>query len=302
MGATFQFVKLRVDDVESDVSFRIGKWLRRPAGRFERKTDMIEILWLAMLAMGLTFWVVRDAGVYRRFKAVEDTAIRQRFYWRWTGESFFVLTGASLVTLWLLGRLGAWTALPGEFAALSLQLSGGGAAARGGAPSGDEMIGFAIGATMGLAVVVFVSWRRLRRMLSPAEGGVEPLLPRNARERLIAIPLSINAGFSEELFFRLALPLLLVHVTGSVLFAFAAATAAFGLAHAYQGWKGILGTGLVGGLLAFQYLASGSLLKVMIIHAAIDIVAFVLRPAIAGWMVARAERAGGSAHPQLPVG
>lgn len=253
---------------------------------------MIETIWVATLAIGLGAWVKRDAGVYRRFREEEDTVVRQSFYWRWTAESFVILTGASLITLWLLGRQTAWSSLPDEFAPLAAPLRGGSAASSAGAASSDQMLGFAIGAAFGLALVVFLNWRRLRGMLAPAVGDIEPLLPRNGRERLIAIPLSLNAGFSEELFFRLALPLLLTHVTGSPVLAFAAATVAFGLAHAYQGWKGIVGTGFVGALLAVQYLASGSLLKVMLIHAAIDIVAFVVRPCVSSWVRPRAAGAG----------
>jgi membrane protease YdiL (CAAX protease family) len=140
---------------------------------------------------------------------------------------------------------------------------------------------------LGLSIIAFVQWRRLRRLVLPVMGDVEPLLPRNGRERLIAIPLSLNAGFSEELFFRLALPLLIAHVTGSAVAALAIATVAFGLVHAYQGWKGVAGTALIGGVLMIQYLVHGSLLRVMVIHAAIDLVALLVRPALGEWLARR---------------
>ncbi|MFB2351758.1 CPBP family intramembrane glutamic endopeptidase, partial [Priestia megaterium] len=71
-------------------------------------------------------------------------------------------------------------------------------------------------------------------------GDIEPLMPRNAAEIACAIPLAINAGVTEEVFFRLALPLLAVQATGSALAGFAIACAAFALVHWYQGWKGML--------------------------------------------------------------
>ncbi|TMJ12009.1 MAG: CPBP family intramembrane metalloprotease [Alphaproteobacteria bacterium] len=117
-------------------------------------------------------------------------------------------------------------------------------------------------------------------MLKPAQGTAEALLPRNRQEAAIALILSLNAGFSEELFFRLALPLILFQITGSLLAAFALAAIAFGLAHAYQGWKGIAGTMIVGAFITLVYLSSGSLLRVILLHAAIDVVALVVRPAI----------------------
>ena len=152
------------------------------------------------------------------------------------------------------------------------------------------MFGMAAGLTLGVGLAAFIQWRRMRHLLTPVVGDIEPLMPRNGRERLLMIPLSLNAGFSEEMFFRLALPLLIAHVTGSAVVGVVAATAAFGLAHSYQGWKGVVGTGLLGGLLMLQYLAHGSLLRVMAIHAAIDLVSLILRPMIADRLAARSRR------------
>ena len=85
----------------------------------------------------------------------------------------------------------------------------------------------------------------------------------------------------------LPLPLLLLHLTGSLWIAFGVAGVCFGLAHAYQGWKGVLATMMAGGVLTLIYLSHGSLLRVMLIHAAIDIVALLVRPAITEWLARR---------------
>ena len=245
---------------------------------------MLETVWLAAIFVGLLLWVKRDAREYQMFKALEDTKERQLFYWRWIAQSFVLLTGASLITLWLLDDFDGLAGLPAEFQPLSEIVGTRDATA---SRSGDYLFGFVAGAALGLSIIAFVQWRRLRRLVMPAMGDVEPLLPRNGRERLIAIPLSLNAGFSEELFFRLALPLLIAHVTGSAVAGLVIATIAFGLVHAYQGWKGVVGTALIGGLLMVQYLAYGSLLRVMLIHAAIDLVALVVRPLLASWLTRR---------------
>ena len=86
-------------------------------------------------------------------------------------------------------------------------------------------------------------------------GDIEPLMPRNGAETLWTGLLSINAGVGEELFFRLALPLLIVLVTGNVVAAFAVAAIMFGLVHVYQGWVGVLATTFLGFVFTGVYLS-----------------------------------------------
>jgi membrane protease YdiL (CAAX protease family) len=54
------------------------------------------------------------------------------------------------------------------------------------------------------------------------------------------------------------------------------ATVIFGLAHAYQGWKGIVQTSLLGGVFMGLFIASGSLLPCMVLHALVDLRFLVL--------------------------
>jgi len=49
------------------------------------------------------------------------------------------------------------------------------------------------------------------------------------------------------------------------------AAALFGVAHAYQGARGMLRTGLLGLVLWATYLVTGSILPAMVLHAAIDV-------------------------------
>lgn len=238
------------------------------------------MIWLMMVLAGLCIWVRRDQAHYACFKQLEASPDRVRYYRRWTLQSFVILTGASAVTLGLLSRLDAVTGLPGEFRPIA-NLFQQPAAPQQASP--DYMIGLAVGLALGLIVTVAVQYRRLRKLFNPTIGDIEPLMTRNGAEARAGLLLSLNAGFSEELFFRLALPLLIAEVTGSAALGLGAAVLAFGAAHAYQGWKGILVTTLAGGVLTVVYLQSGSLLRPMAMHAIIDIVALIIRPAAGRW-------------------
>lgn len=53
----------------------------------------------------------------------------------------------------------------------------------------------------------------------------------------------------------------------------------FGLNHLYQGYRGVLGTTLVGVLLGMLYYQFGGLLVPMVVHALIDLrIIFILTP------------------------
>jgi membrane protease YdiL (CAAX protease family) len=153
-----------------------------------------------------------------------------------------------------------------------------------------------------LAVLVLVSTRTLRsgalagpppEVLRPTRPGgarhAEPpghaalaVLPRSRSERHLFALVGMTAGVCEEWLYRgffLAVVAAVVPglpTAGLVL----VAAAAFGLAHAYQGLSGIVTTGVLGGVLAGVYLATGSLLLPVLLHAAIDL-RFLLVPSSA---------------------
>ena len=98
------------------------------------------------------------------------------------------------------------------------------------------------------------------------------ILPRTPGEKGLFVLLSLAAGVGEELAFRaFALPALIL-VTGSVSGSVVLSSAAFGLLHGYQGWMGILRTGLMGLLLAVTFVLTGSLWPLVIAHAGLDLV------------------------------
>ena len=139
---------------------------------------------------------------------------------------------------------------------------------------------FWLGAGIASAFVVFITIQRravsreddpeviasVRRQLQ----GLQPLLPHTSREMFHFGIVSVTAGICEEILYRgfliwylaLLIPLAPAVVVSSLL---------FGFAHAYQGTKGVLQTGLVGLGLGILYVLSGSLWAPMAVHALVDL-------------------------------
>lgn len=247
---------------------------------------MPQLLLLIAILGGLFCWSWIDRRAYQAFRLVDDSATRRAFYWRWTWQPFVVLGLGGLALLALTGALDALRAMPAEFAALHPTFK---APTTVDTSSGDYIIGVLIGAGLAISIAIFLWAQRIRKLAMPMVGEIEPLIPRNGAEIASAVPLAINAGISEEVFFRLALPLLATQVTGSALAGFAIACAAFALVHWYQGWKGMVVVFAVGVWLSWLYLSSGSVLKPVLVHILIDLFAFVVRPAIALRFRRRAE-------------
>ena len=114
------------------------------------------------------------------------------------------------------------------------------------------------------------------------------LLPRTAPERRLFTVVGVTAGVCEEWLYRGFFLAVVAALAGGpptgVLVVVAAV--AFGLAHAYQGFVGVVTTGLLGGIMAAIYLQTGSLLLPVLLHALIDL-RFLLVP----------ERALPAVHP-----
>ena len=91
--------------------------------------------------------------------------------------------------------------------------------------------------------------------------------------------LSLSAGVTEEITYRGLLLLTLAIVlpsdapTGLLV---TVAAVSFGLAHWYQGWTGIVSTGIFGALMAGLFLVTGSLLLPMVLHTLVDLRALML--------------------------
>ncbi len=236
---------------------------------------------LLVTIMSLVWFLKGDLLGYRRIKRLPDTASRQKTYRLWIAKAAIGFVLPAVIGLALLGRLDALVAVPPEFDALRTLL-----------PSfeGDsraELLGMIGGSAFGGLIIGAVlatrgNWRILKTI-----GNVGSLLPRNRPEIAHAAAMSIAAGVSEELAFRLFLPLLVALVSGSAFVAFGVAVAAFGAMHLYQGRAGVIATTLVGALMAAVYLMTGELWLAMVLHALIDLNSLALRPALTGaWRAA----------------
>lgn len=205
---------------------------------------------------------------------------RKTFYRRMLAAQLLQFTLPPIVGLLVLGRIGAVTELPPELWDASFVL-------RGDVPAiivDPFLAGMFVTATVAaLPLGAFLTWRRQRKGKgAPAYlGHISALLPRDRAEVVLAAAISLAAGIGEELFFRLLLPILLAAVIGGIA-AVAIAILLFGLAHAYQGWKGVIVTTLVGALFTGMYLMSGSLAVAMLFHVFIDLMSLVVRPVIRG--------------------
>ena len=122
----------------------------------------------------------------------------------------------------------------------------------------------------------------LRSTIQRQARGFVALLPRTVDERTAFALLAVTAGVCEELIFRgFGIAYVRWLWPGATHFWLIAITsAAFGLAHLYQGVRGVLLTGLVGAVLASLVLATGSLLPAMVIHALIDLRVLALPPLV----------------------
>jgi len=212
---------------------------------------------------------------YQRFKRFERTRNRQRMMARWLISSFIMFGVSAAIVLLLAWRyvallLAAVDSLPPAHWLAGLVSA-----------TGELIpIGFLILAAViviGMVVTLF-----LARTSSeiPTIGDISSLLPRNRAELYFGAALSVNAGLVEELLFRLALPALIFGATGSAVAAVVLSVLLFGGLHIYQGLPGIIGSTVIGALLMLLYLASGSIVLPIIVHALIDLRSLVFIPVL----------------------
>jgi uncharacterized protein len=240
---------------------------------------MILVLLLFVLLL-LGGFVRNDFAEYAAFKRLTHSEERQRAFRRWTLKSFAFFGLGAVVVLALLGRIETLGRLPPEFAQL--------AAAVGRRLSGERGLsaGFVIAVSAALVAggaigAIVAAWRGRGKSAPVKIGDVEPLFPRNQEERRWTALLALNAGPSEELFFRLTLPLLIALATGDALLAFAASALIFGAMHFYQGWAGVIGTTLAGALFTGLYLATGTIWVPIVLHSLMNLNSLWLRP----WLI-----------------
>jgi membrane protease YdiL (CAAX protease family) len=137
---------------------------------------------------------------------------------------------------------------------------------------------FGYGCVM-LAVSAFVLrvWARRGRWV-PGQKLFAALVARDG-ERGAAAAVAVGAGIAEELLFRgLFLAVLVDRFDLSPITAVVILSVVFGAVHVYQGWLGVLGTGLAGVLFGALYLGTQSLFMPIVFHVLVDLRALVFVP------------------------
>ncbi|MBI2704521.1 MAG: CPBP family intramembrane metalloprotease [Actinobacteria bacterium] len=151
-----------------------------------------------------------------------------------------------------------------------------------------------------LAFVVVFATYQLRLRLQSAEGQadivqqlerVSALLPATGAERRAWVWLSVTAGMTEEVLYRAFLLVYLYSIVPWLGLAGAAVLAgmAFAVVHAYQGWRAMVLTGLIGVALGLLYPWAG-LIVLMFLHTLFDLRLLLVPPGLV--QQARADRRG----------
>jgi membrane protease YdiL (CAAX protease family) len=136
------------------------------------------------------------------------------------------------------------------------------------------VVGVVVGLLAG-AVLPLVLMRRNapgKAAYSPLDG-IAFFLPRTREERWWFAAMCVTVGVCEEIIFRGFLTRYLhdlplgLGLLGAVL----VAALIFAIDHGYQGWRGILGTGILALVMTLLFFATGSLWVPILLHALLDL-------------------------------
>lgn len=236
---------------------------------------VLGVVLVALLAFMAFRAVRKDRREYRRFKRYRSTKRRQRVFGKWLRESFLNFGGSAVVVLAL-----CWQFVPLFLEAVNewdFVVSARRVFADTGwiGPTLAIAVVFALGVGLLLGVVLARNETEV-----PSLGDVQALLPRNRAELKYGAALAINAGVVEELLFRLALPALIFGITGNAVASVVVSIAVFGALHVYQGAAGVIAATVIGLLFMAIYIATGSIVVVIVLHALFDLRSLVFIPVI----------------------
>ncbi|MBC8065288.1 MAG: CPBP family intramembrane metalloprotease [Chlorobia bacterium] len=116
-------------------------------------------------------------------------------------------------------------------------------------------------------------------------GKIADLMPRTRKELVLFGGVSLTAGFCEEFLFRGYFVWALAPWLGWW-GAAALSLLIFAAGHSYQGWNGVIRTGIVGAIFTLVVAMSGSLWPAIALHALLD-----LGQGIVAWLALREEKA-----------
>jgi len=225
----------------------------------------------------LAYRTSQDLREYDRFKKLKSTKERQASYQKWLLQSLGLFGIGSILALLLIGHISnihqplpSLSGLLPHHTNTPLKIT-------------SDQVSFILGICISAlcSAFVFGAIARRRNHDKPIViGDITAMLPRNNSERLWGLLLALNAGFSEELFFRLTLPILFYIVFSNPQIAILCSAAVFGLVHYYQGKVGVFFTFLMGIGFTYIYLLTGLIWVPMILHALVDMNGLLLQPAL----------------------
>lgn len=228
----------------------------------------------AALALGLLIYVVIILPIYglrnfQRLLALSNPSHRTRARY---------IHRRNLRWLLICLTVGGWLFLDPRFTLNDLGFR---------APSASAFLltSITMGAVASIPIAVVVARRRGSAIIATRPD--RPLMLQSSEDLYAVLSLVVVSAVAEELFYRGFLTALLVgSFAVPTWMAVVVSSAAFGFAHAYQGLRGILRTGLIGFLLATVYLSSGNLFLPIALHLWLDLMALVVVP----WLVSQSSR------------
>lgn len=227
------------------------------------------ILFLTLLLSIIIYSAATGGSSYKILEQATNTQKRQKIYRSWIRESWLLFGVVSVAGIALLLQTDQTLQL--SFNSPTLESVG---------------TGMAFGLIVVLLLAIAYSWRqsttiskadrnKIKSLINKSGSG--GLIAKNHEERTLGGVLSLAAGVTEELFFRLVLPAVMVVIFGTEWLVPIVIISAllFGLAHAYQGISGVVLTSIIGALLMFIYISTGSILLAILVHILVDVRATV---------------------------
>jgi CAAX protease family protein len=220
-------------------------------------TGALELVASLLFAYLVVVVPIRGRARYERFRqeVAQDSSARLRYYRK------------SLLWKYVLSLIVVVLFLANHHEAAGIRF------VRSDATATGYMLPIMVGVALGAVLVRWRSRRPASRIkLARSIRGFADLLPRTMAERRAWVLVAITAGVTEELLYRGFVLWVLAHLlpnadTFTVLLI---GGLIFGLAHLYQGTKGVLLTALLGVVLGQVMIAAG-LLAAMAIHTLIDL-------------------------------
>ncbi|EID44022.1 CPBP family intramembrane glutamic endopeptidase [Parageobacillus thermoglucosidasius] len=138
-----------------------------------------------------------------------------------------------------------------------------------------DFLSFLVGFLFVLIInfIIIMNVKSIKEKLYQQLEVIEFMLPEDFKERMLFVLVALTAGFCEEVMFRgfmfyylkelpFHIPLFMIAIITSII---------FGTAHLYQGWKNVIGTGLMGFSFACLYIYFGTIWAPIIVHTIIDL-------------------------------